>query len=110
MFVIVNYGVGNLTSIQNMLKKAGVKAIISSLKEEIEQADKILLPGMGAFDNCMIKLNHSGLRQSIEHKAHVEKVPFLGICVGLQMLMASSEEGVEKGLGWIKGETIKFKK
>lgn len=108
MFIIVDYGVGNLTSIQNMLKKAGISAIISDKSEEILQASKLLLPGMGAFDNCMEKFDQSGLRPSIEQKALVQKIPVLGICVGLQMFMESSEEGVLPGLGWIKGQTVKF--
>ncbi len=109
MHVIVNYGVGNLTSIQNMLKKAGVVAVISSIPEDIANADKLILPGMGHFDNCMEKLNQSGLRAIIETKAMEEKIPVLGICVGLQMFMQSSEEGVLPGLGWINGKTIRFK-
>lgn len=108
MFIIVDYGVGNLTSIQNMLKKAGVNALISDKPDDIRQATKLLLPGMGAFDNCMAKLDQSGLRAEIEQKSLVEKVPVLGICVGLQMFMESSEEGELPGLGWIKGRTIKF--
>jgi imidazole glycerol-phosphate synthase subunit HisH len=110
MLVIVDYGVGNLTSVQNMFKKAGVTAIISSQKNEIENADKILLPGMGAFDNCMSRFNASGLRDAVEKKIFTGKTPVLGICVGLQMLMESSEEGALPGLGWIKGKTVAFKK
>lgn len=109
MFTIVDYGVGNLISIRNMLKKAGVTAVISGRKEDIVAASKLLLPGMGHFDNCMKGLNSSGLRPIIEQKVLEEKIPVLGICVGLQMLMASSEEGNEQGLGWINGETIRFK-
>jgi len=109
VLVIIDYGVGNLTSIQNMLKKGGIKSIISNNTEDIQKADKILLPGMGHFDNCMIKLNASGLRPAIEEKALKEKIPTLGICVGLQMYMESSEEGNEPGLGWIKGKTIRFR-
>jgi len=109
MFVIINYGVGNLTSIQNMLKKSGVNALISGEPTAIAAATKILLPGMGHFDNCMQKLNESGLRPLIEKKALEEKIPVLGICVGLQMFMEDSEEGSEKGLGWVKGKTIRFK-
>lgn len=110
LITIVDYGVGNLTSIQNMFKKAGVNSIISNDKIEIEKADKILLPGMGAFDNCMIKFDQSGLRQLIETRVLKDKVPVLGICVGLQMLMESSEEGVKPGLGWINGKTVAFDK
>lgn len=108
MLVIVDYGVGNLTSIQNMFKKAGVKAVISHSVDEIQQATKLLLPGMGHFDSCMIKIKDSGLLPTIETKVLVEKIPILGICVGLQMFMESSEEGIEKGLSWIKGKTIRF--
>jgi glutamine amidotransferase len=109
MFVIVDYGVGNLTSIQNMLKKGGTYAVISGNEEDISKASKLLLPGMGHFDNCMLRFNASGLRPLIEKKVFEEKVPVLGICVGLQMFMRSSEEGIEKGLNWIAGDTIRFK-
>jgi imidazole glycerol-phosphate synthase subunit HisH len=109
MFIIVDYGVGNLTSIRNMLKKASVEAVISGSPEAIASASKLLLPGMGHFDNCMQKLEASGLRPAIEKKVFEEKTPVLGICVGLQMFMRSSEEGQMPGLGWIKGETIRFR-
>lgn len=108
MIIIVDYGVGNLTSIQNMLKKGGFASLISNKQSDVDEAEKLLLPGMGAFDNCMQKLNASGLRPNIEKKALVEKVPVLGICVGLQMFMRSSEEGKEQGLAWIAGDTIRF--
>jgi glutamine amidotransferase len=109
MFVIVDYGVGNLTSIQNMLKKAGTEALISGQPEDISSATKLLLPGMGHFDNCMEKFSSSGLQPLIEQKVFNEKIPVLGICVGLQMFMRSSEEGRLPGLGWIKGDTIRFR-
>lgn len=110
MLTIIDYGVGNLASIQNMLKKAGAKSLISSNVNDVANATKIIMPGMGHFDNCMIKLNQSGLMETLQLKANTEKIPMLGICVGLQMLMESSEEGVEQGLGWVKGKTVKFKK
>lgn len=91
-----------------MLKKANVDAVISGKEEDIAGAGKILLPGMGHFDNCMERLNASGLRNIIEKKALEEKIPVLGICVGLQMFMEGSEEGVQPGLGWVKGKTIRF--
>jgi imidazole glycerol-phosphate synthase subunit HisH len=108
MLVIVDYGIGNLTSIQKMLKKGGVNSLISGDPEELNRATKILLPGMGHFDNCMKKIRSSGLVAIIEKKIFSDKVPLLGICVGLQMLMEKSEEGQEKGFGWIKGETVRF--
>jgi imidazole glycerol-phosphate synthase subunit HisH len=108
MFVIVDYGVGNLSSIWNMLKKGGATAVISGKQIDIEAATKLLLPGMGHFDNCMKRFNSSGLRTIIEKKVLEEKIPVLGICVGLQMFMESSEEGNERGLGWVAGKTIRF--
>ncbi len=110
MIAIIDYGVGNLNSILNMLKKAGINAVISGNKSEIATATKLVLPGMGAFDNCMTRFNESGLREIIEAKVLHDKVPFLGICVGFQMLMESSEEGLLPGLGWIKGKTVAFDK
>lgn len=108
MIVIIDYGVGNLTSIQNMVLKGGAKAVISNERDIIANASKIILPGMGHFDNCMKKFNNSGFRELVTQKVLEEKIPTLGICVGLQMFMSSSEEGNEPGLGWIKGKTVRF--
>ncbi len=107
---IIDYGVGNLSSIQNMLKKGGVQSEITGEAALVSKAGKLIFPGMGAFDNCMEKFNSSGLKDIIGEKVKLERVPTLGICVGLQMLMESSEEGVLPGLGWIKGKTIRFKR
>ncbi len=110
MIAIINYGIGNLASIQNMFKKAGVEASITADKAEIESAAKIILPGIGHFDHCMKEFNASGLRPLIERKVLEEKAPVLGVCVGCQMLMETSEEGSEKGLGWIEGQVVRFRK
>ena len=110
MFTIVDYGVGNLSSIQNMLKKGGTKSLISSDPDAIASATKILLPGMGHFDNCMNRIHASGLLPVINQKIFTDKIPLLGICVGLQMFMRSSEEGSEPGLDWINGRTVRFQK
>lgn len=110
MIAIIDYGVGNLASIKNMLKKAGYESVITSDSALIKDADKIILPGIGAFDHCMQKFNASDLRPLVTAKVMEEKIPLLGICVGLQMLMENSEEGIEPGLGWIEGKTIKFKR
>ena len=110
MIAIIDYGVGNLASIKNMLKKAGFESEVTSDIALIKDADKIILPGIGAFDHCMQKFNASGLRPVVTEKILEEKIFMLGICVGLQMLMEKSEEGIEPGLGWIEGETIKFKR
>ncbi len=106
--VIIDYQVGNLSSIANMLKKVGQKSIISGDINEIKSADKLILPGVGSFDYGMNKLNESGITEVLNEKALNDKIPFLGICLGAQLLTQSSEEGVLAGLGWFKAKTIKF--
>jgi imidazole glycerol-phosphate synthase subunit HisH len=108
MITIVDYGMGNLGSIQNMFKRIGVTSEITSDEEKIMAAKKILLPGVGAFDAAMERINHSGLDKILHQKAKEEKVPVLGICLGMQLLTKSSEEGSLPGLGWIDAHTIKF--
>ncbi len=110
MLAIVNYGVGNLASIFNMFKKIGVESVIADKPAQIENADKIILPGIGAFDHCMQQFNHSGLRPIVENSVFNKNIPVLGVCVGCQMLMESSEEGSEKGLAWLKGNVVRFRK
>lgn len=110
MITIIDYGVGNLSSVKNMLKKAGFESVLAADLPAVEVATKIILPGIGAFDHCMQRFNDSGLRSLVTKKVREEKIPLLGICVGLQMLMEGSEEGVESGLGWIGGKTMKFNK
>ncbi len=109
MISIVDYGMGNLGSIQNMLKRIKVSSQIINSPDEILKATKILLPGVGAFDAAISKIDELGLRGALFHKAKVEKIPFLGICLGMQLLTNSSEEGILKGLSLIDAETIKFK-
>jgi imidazole glycerol-phosphate synthase subunit HisH len=108
MIVIVDYGMGNLGSIVNMLKKIGAQACISSLAAEIEQADKLILPGVGAFDTGMRRLKELDLIELLNRKVLAQKTPTLGVCLGMQLLTRSSEEGVLPGLGWIPGKTIRF--
>jgi glutamine amidotransferase len=108
MIVIVDYGLGNLGSIKNMLKKAGFPSLISDDPAEIEKADKIILPGVGAFDTGMRYLKDKGMLSILNHKAMVEKVPVLGLCLGAQLITNRSEEGVLPGLGWVDGESVRF--
>lgn len=108
MILIVNYGLGNIGSIQNMLKKVGIKSIISSNVEDIYSANKIILPGVGAFDNGISNLNKLGLIDALETKVFKDKTPILGICLGMQLFTEKSEEGILQGLGWVKAETVKF--
>lgn len=109
MITIVNYGMGNLGSLQNMFKRLGVNASIEADPVLIGQAKKLILPGVGAFDAAMMRINSlPGLREILEYKARVEKVPILGVCLGMQLLTDSSQEGEMDGLGWIPGKTIRL--
>ncbi len=93
-----------------MLKKIGVPALITNNVDEIEKAEKLILPGVGHFDYGMQNLHQSGLIPILNHRVLLNKVPILGICLGVQLLTQSSDEGKEKGLGWIDGKTIAFDK
>lgn len=108
MIVIVDYGMGNLGSIANMLRKIGSKNKVSSDIEEILSADKLILPGVGAFDRGMKKLAELNLVDALNEKVIKNKTPVLGICLGMQLLTKGSEEGTLPGLGWIDANTIKF--
>lgn len=109
MIAIVDFGMGNLGSIYNMLKYIGVESKITSDKNEIENAKKIILPGVGAFDNGMKNLESLELINLLNKKILEDKIPVLGICLGMQLFMNNSEEGSAKGLGWLEGENRKFK-
>lgn len=109
MTIIIDYGMGNLGSIVNMLKKIGTKVLISRDIESIEKADKLILPGIGAFDTGIKNLVQEGLIEALNKKVIGEKTPILGICLGMQLLTKSSEEGHLHGLGWIDAQTIRFK-
>lgn len=107
--VIIDYGLGNLLSVKNMFKKIGVDATISSDFSVIKDAPKLLLPGVGAFDYGMQKIKDSGLQEVLNQKVLIDKTPILGICLGLQIMTKSSEEGVLPGLGWFNAVTKKFR-
>lgn len=109
MITIVNYGMGNLGSVQNMFKRIGAQCEITSDIDRIDKASKLLLPGVGAFDAAMQKIAESNLTEILNKKALVDKVPVLGVCLGMQLLTNGSEEGSLKGLGWIDADTIKFR-
>jgi imidazole glycerol-phosphate synthase subunit HisH len=108
MITVIDYGMGNLGSIINMFKKIGVASIITSDLEEIKTATKLLLPGVGSFDKAMQRINDSGIKEVLDFKALKEETPVLGICLGMQLLTNNSEEGTEKGLGYINASTKKF--
>lgn len=108
MIVIVDYGMGNLGSIVNMIKKIGYKCIVTSNLEEIKNATKLILPGIGSFDNGMRNLQELNMLDVLNQKVMVDKTPILGICLGMQLMTKNSEEGKLSGLGWIDAETKKF--
>jgi glutamine amidotransferase len=109
MITIIDYKTGNLGSIQNILKRIGEDSVITSDKDEIKRATKIILPGVGAFDTGMRNLLELDLVDILNRKVKLEKVPVLGICLGMQLLSNGSEEGALPGLGWIDGETVRFR-
>lgn len=105
---VIDYGMGNVGSIVNMLKKIDVSAVLLSEVNEVASADKLILPGVGAFDTGMQKLKQSGFAEAIIKHAVIDKKPILGICLGMQMLGRKSEEGQEKGLSLIPFDNKKF--
>ena len=108
MTTIIDYGLGNLESIVNMLKKLGHKSKISKNKEDLLNASKLILPGVGSFDTGMNNLNQRKYTEVLQKKVIENKTPILGICLGMQLLANSSEEGMQRGLGWINGTSVKF--
>jgi glutamine amidotransferase len=108
MITIIDYKTGNLGSIQNILKKIGEDSVITSDKDEIDQATKLILPGVGTFDTGMKNLSALDLIDVLNKKVLVEKTPVLGICLGMQLLSSGSEEGLLSGLGWIDALTFRF--
>ncbi|MDY6836315.1 MAG: imidazole glycerol phosphate synthase subunit HisH [Chloroflexota bacterium] len=108
MIVIVDYGMGNLRSILNKLQRMSEDVIVSSDINAIEQANKLVLPGVGSFETGMANLQERCLLSVLKWKVLEENTPILGICLGMQLLTLSSEEGDVEGLGWIDGETKQF--
>lgn len=110
MITIIDYGLGNVGSIFNMLTKMGEECMISSDPEKILKSDKLILPGVGAFDNGMKNLRNKELIDPLNEYVKFLKKPILGICLGMQLMANSSEEGIENGLAWVPLPVIGFKK
>ena len=108
MITIINYGSGNINAIVNTYKRLNIPYNIAENIQNLEKASKLILPGVGAFDNNMKQLNESGLRSALDDLVINKKIPILGICLGLQIMAKDSDEGIENGLGWIKGSVKKF--
>lgn len=109
MITVVDYGMGNVGSIKNMLKYIGKESTITSDPDKIYKASKLILPGVGSFDIAMRNIEKHNLLEVLNLKALKDKIPILGICLGMQILTNDSEEGISKGLGWINANTKKFK-
>lgn len=108
MIAIVDYGMGNLKAFANIYRRLQVNHKVVSSPDELRKADGIILPGVGAFDHAMSRLNNSGQREALDECVLVNKTPVIGICVGMQMLAKSSDEGVLPGLGWVDGVVRKM--
>ena len=109
MIVIIDYGMGNLRSVQKKLAQAGVYSEISSDIKTIARADKLILPGVGNFAKGVKNLKQYGLWDLINSKVLFEKTPILGICLGMQIMATHSEEGDEEGFGWIDANVVRFR-
>ena len=108
MIAIIDYDIGNIAAVANMLLRLGIRCTITAKPEEVEQAERIILPGNGSFDACMQNLRASGLIPVLERKVLEQFTPLLGICVGAQMLGTESAEGTERGLGWLDMKVRRF--
>jgi glutamine amidotransferase len=108
MIGIVNYGSGNIQAIANIYNWLNIRFEVIEHPDSIKRADKLILPGVGAFDATMSQLINSGLKAALDEEVLVKNKPVMGVCVGMQILSESSEEGDLPGLGWIKGKVKKF--
>jgi glutamine amidotransferase len=108
MIKIVDYGLGNIRAILNVYKTLNLPAALAKTPDELRGATQLILPGVGAFDDAMALLDQSGMRPTLDDLVLEKKVPVLGICVGMQMLVGASDEGRRPGLGWIPGRVRAF--
>jgi len=108
MIALVNYGLGNIQAFHHIYKRLNLQVVIASAPDDFRGAEKIILPGVGAFDWAIKKLNDSGLRTVLDELVLETRVPVLGICVGMQMMAKSSDEGALPGLGWLDAEVKRF--
>jgi glutamine amidotransferase len=109
MIAIVDYGMGNLGSIANMLRRLDLQWVLTSDPRDLAEADRLILPGVGAFDRGMAALDALQLRSVLDQRVMLEGVPVLGICLGLQLMARNSEEGERDGLGWLAADVVRFR-
>lgn len=110
MIVIIDYGMSNSGSIKNMIKKVGAVGEISSDPEVIAKAEKLVLPGVGNYDLAMRNIEALGLREVLDRRVLKDRIPILGVCLGMQLMTKSSAEGTGKGFGWFNATTRRFDK
>jgi glutamine amidotransferase len=108
MITIIDYGLGNIKAFVNVYERLNIQCKVAVNKDDLKNASKLILPGVGAFDQAMDNLLHSGMKETVEELVLGQKLPILGICVGMQILAKSSEEGSRPGLGWIDAEVKMF--
>lgn len=108
MIAVVDYGLGNVRAFLNVYRRLNVDAMAAANPADLARATRIILPGVGAFDHAMQRLDESGMRSTLDELILEKKVPVLGVCVGMQMLGRSSDEGQRSGLGWLPGEVKRF--
>ncbi|MEN6348207.1 MAG: imidazole glycerol phosphate synthase subunit HisH [Syntrophomonas sp.] len=108
MVTIINYGMGNIGSLENMLNRLGSEVNIAASSSDFDKTSKLILPGVGHFDHAMANLQALDLIDVLNYKVIKEKIPILCICLGAQLIMEKSEEGTKPGLGWVEGKVIRF--
>ena len=108
MITIIDYGLGNVLAFVNVYKRLHTPASVARTPDDLRDATKLILPGVGAFDHAMELLHRPGMRESLDEMVLARTVPVLGVCVGMQILASSSEEGQAGGLGWVPGDVRKF--
>jgi glutamine amidotransferase len=108
MITIIDYGVGNISAFENVYKRLNIPTKVAKTASDLENSKKLILPGVGAFDYAMSQLNNSGMRNKLDDLVLKNRVPVIGICVGMQMMGNRSQEGKLEGLGWINADILKF--
>jgi glutamine amidotransferase len=108
MITLIDYGVGNINAFVNVYKRLNIATKIAKTPSDLKSAEKLILPGVGSFDYAMERLNKSGMRERLDELVLHEKIPVVGICVGMQMMGNKSDEGKSEGLKWIDAEILKF--